>query len=431
MPGEIREQIYTELLHDESSSFFHLLTVNRQISREIQPYIFKRTITFDGQLKLYDWTKRIDKKLLSSVTDVEIKILDIDPERIVGALGERLRRAKISKDTDRKPSSSNDPYLEACEMDVRRVEKTMRLLGNIKSFSLLPITSRDPRPPKRMMASFVSSMRSFLSTLNLVTLMVPDQVLPFIPVNTIRNLEQLHIVCFSFDILPNVIHYAQHLPQLRKLEICRRDGGVIDQHVEQTTQSLAQFSASKVTTRLPKLRELSLCLFNGSLNAPPNLEKIRETLQNALQLIEPCGQTLRVLRILVDETSNLKQSFLSGLDSFLSKSDLSHAELSCQLHLQLKANLSKSLRSFTIRSNTSDIHDLPTWMKRWYVMIKKGWRQHYLDSQLELKEMMYFIPLEYETDDELLEKWKILESLFDEIDVGLRMIRWDPGNHRC
>ncbi|KAL9043486.1 MAG: hypothetical protein Q9214_003332, partial [Letrouitia sp. 1 TL-2023] len=371
IPREVRDQVYNELLHDAPSSLFYLLTVNRRISQEVQPFIFKQNLSFDGQLQLFHWILNVDQDFLPNVVSVEFKLHDIDPEKIVGALGERLRRTKLDRDAENN-SSRNNPYNEACEMEVRRIGRTLRLLENVKSFTLLPMTTRDPRPSRKMMNSFLSFLAGFLSGLPLISLCVPDQIPPFIPVSAIQNIKQLRIVGYSFSDSPCVIEYAEQLPWLRKLEICRRDGEVVDQRTELDRTSMAQSRIAKTSPGFTTLKELTLCLYKGC-SSPENLSRnVQKVLQKAFLALRDNSNALRTLRIFVDSDIELDRSFLIEMSSFLRSSSVVHIEMSCYLTEQLKQNFPRSIRTLEIRYGPGDAHALWEWLDGWEQQAERG-----------------------------------------------------------
>ena len=153
---ELRENIYIHVLRMSSSSLFNLLFVNRQMLREVTPFIFKRPLTFDGQSELFGWLDRTDPQYLRHVVDVRFKLHDIDPDKIVGALGKRLQQANITRASgSRGPDTRDNPYYEACRLDLARIESSFRLLPNIRKLTILACTDRDPQPreynPERLL----------------------------------------------------------------------------------------------------------------------------------------------------------------------------------------------------------------------------------------------------------------------------------------
>lgn len=94
---ELREIVYSQIACDAPSSLVDLLTVNHQLTREVKPFLYRQALTFDGQTELFDWLDEVDHSYLQYVFDVRFKLHDIDPAKIVGALGRRLQQANISR----------------------------------------------------------------------------------------------------------------------------------------------------------------------------------------------------------------------------------------------------------------------------------------------------------------------------------------------
>ncbi|KAI4213233.1 MAG: hypothetical protein LQ351_004179 [Letrouitia transgressa] len=433
IPREIRDQIYSELLHDTPSSLFYLLTVNRRIYQEVQPCIFQQNLSFDGQLQLFDWILNVDHDFLPNVVSVEFKLHDIDPEKIVGALGERLRRTKVDKDAEHN-SPRNNPYIEACEVEVRQIGRTLRLLENLKYFTLLPLTTRDPRPSRKMMNSFLSFLAAFLIGLPLISLCVPDQVLPFIPVSAIQNIKQLRIVGYSFGNSPCIIEYAEKLPWLRKLEVCRRDGEVVDQRTELDRTPIAQSRTTKTSPGFTTLKELTLCLYKG-FSSPENPSRsVQKILQKALLALRDTSDVLRTLRIFVDGDIGLDRSFLIEMLSYLRSSSLVHIEMSCYLAEQLQQNFPSSLRSLEIRYSPRDAQALWQWLDKWEQQAKRGphQSQDFFTDHPSLKDLVLHVQPAQAVDEVFSSTgYGFGKFLVKRADIKMEIKAWDLLHHRC
>ena len=152
---ELRENIYSHLIYDNSSTLFNLLTVNRQLAREVKPFLYRQPLTFDGQPELFGWLSEVDHDYLGHVVDVRFKLHDIDPAKIVGALGRRLQQANISRNSrSRGPDTEDNPYFEACHLDLKRVLRAFQLLPNVRHFTILSSTEGDPEPHHRTMDAY-------------------------------------------------------------------------------------------------------------------------------------------------------------------------------------------------------------------------------------------------------------------------------------
>ncbi|KAL6718288.1 hypothetical protein ACLMJK_004376 [Lecanora helva] len=152
---ELREIVYGHILRDNPSSLTNLLVVNRQLSTEVLPFQFKRHLTFDGQAELFDWLDNVDHEHLHNVVDVRFKLHDIDPSKIVGALGKRLRQSNI-RSTSKSPgaSASDNPYQEACDAEMKKLAEAFKLIPNVRKLTIATTDAGDPQPPQRMLSIF-------------------------------------------------------------------------------------------------------------------------------------------------------------------------------------------------------------------------------------------------------------------------------------
>lgn len=55
IPLELRQEIYSYLVLDSYASLLELVVVNRHVSGEVKPFLYKRPFVFDGQAQLYHW----------------------------------------------------------------------------------------------------------------------------------------------------------------------------------------------------------------------------------------------------------------------------------------------------------------------------------------------------------------------------------------
>ena len=217
IPTELREQVYDAVLHENPSSLYNLALTSRQISREAIPYLFKQSLVFDGQSELHEWLKTVRPSYLHYVTTIQFKLHDIDPEKIVGALGQRLRRTGLSGPSE--PLS--DPYKQACDQELGHLYEAFRMLPKVTHFTILPITRADPRPPYRMLYHFFEMLvRSFP---NLISLTNYEDSLPMGFVTPLHKLRRLNFPGIAPD-PPEVLTKALcELPSLVDLEVYRPD----------------------------------------------------------------------------------------------------------------------------------------------------------------------------------------------------------------
>ena len=152
---ELRENIYAHVLHNHPSSLLDLLAVNRQLSREVKPFLYKLPLTFDGQSPLFDWLSKVDHGYLRHVEEIRFKLHDINPDEIVGALGKKLQNANITRASgSRGPDTPDNPYFEACREDLRRIGAAFRLLPNLRYLTILSASERDSQPHHRTQDAF-------------------------------------------------------------------------------------------------------------------------------------------------------------------------------------------------------------------------------------------------------------------------------------
>ena len=132
-----------------------LLVVNRQLAREVKPFLYKSPLTFDGQSQLFDWLSKVDHDYLRHVEEIRFKLHDINPDEIVGALGKKLQNANITRSSSsRGPDTPDNPYFEACRADLRRVGAAFRLFPNLRYLTILSASERDSQPHHRTLDAF-------------------------------------------------------------------------------------------------------------------------------------------------------------------------------------------------------------------------------------------------------------------------------------
>lgn len=256
IPVELREHIYNELLPYDSSSLFQLLLTSTQITREAKPFIFKQSLVFDGQSELYGWIRRVDRKYLRYVVDIQFKLHDIDPEKIVGALGKRLRQANITAANSARAPEGN-PYDEACDWEIDRLGNAFLLFPNIKHITVLASTDADPRPSYHMLVSFSKLLsRRFPQ---LVTLINQDE---FLPVGCLLGMQNLKRLCFpglSSSSPAEVTAMISGLPNLLHLEFNRLDAdtSTLQDNLYSRIAIRQQCNYAELTRGLPNVESLA------------------------------------------------------------------------------------------------------------------------------------------------------------------------------
>ncbi|KAL9631334.1 MAG: hypothetical protein Q9164_005950, partial [Protoblastenia rupestris] len=217
IPLELREEIYAHFVHDRSTTLLDLLTVNKRLAREVKPFLYKRPLSFDGQCELFNWIGKVDNDCLRHVTDVRFKLLDINPETIVGALGTRLRATNATGDK-RGPETDSNPYYQACFLELKRLQKVFDLLSNVRCFYNVACTTSDPQPPPQMLESFSKLLGHCFPHLR--SLVSEERLFP---IDFVRNKPHLDRLRFPANTESNDADIANVFRRLSdlKLEICR------------------------------------------------------------------------------------------------------------------------------------------------------------------------------------------------------------------
>ncbi|KAL8973945.1 MAG: hypothetical protein Q9197_001816 [Variospora fuerteventurae] len=178
LPAELRERVYNELLHESPSSLSKALTVNRLISEEVRPWLFKQPVTFNGQQHLFRWLSEVETQFLRHVRIVRFRLHDIDIEKICDSFEERLRRTSIQG----RSKEIGHPYGEACRQELEKILAALKRFEKLKSLTILPGQSSTPRPPSDMEKGLLDLIGKHLS---LSTLEVPR------PLDAPRSAQQV------------------------------------------------------------------------------------------------------------------------------------------------------------------------------------------------------------------------------------------------
>ncbi|KAI4249159.1 MAG: hypothetical protein L6R40_000617 [Gallowayella cf. fulva] len=382
IPAELREQVYSELVHDQSSSLSSLLTVNRQISKEVLPWILKRPLVFNGQQCLFEWLSHIDPGYLPNVVNVRLKLHDIDPKKIMGALGERLRRAK-----EQSPHVGRQPYLEACDIEVTKTMNALSQFKKLKSFTLLSNTSADPRPDFCMVATLVTGI---VENFPLVSFQIPQSILNKMNPSSaarhagcpyISQIPNLQITDCDFHAIPGFPRYLPSFPNLRSLEICSADP-------QECFHPVYSSSPLREHTRL---EEFTLCLYHYSNPIPPSGQDTSEPLRRCLNALEENIQQLRTFKVVghhsIDRTSTPMQQFLS----FVQSSSLRHVEAGVSW-APLPDQYPKSVATIAIRFEKQYAR-YGEWLERFQHALDNA-RPTFLAEHPRLKEISFYLPSE-------------------------------------
>ena len=259
---ELRENVYGHLIYDDPSALFNLLTVNRQLAREVKPFLYRQPLTFDGQPELFDWLSEVDHDYLGHVVDVRFKLHDIDPAKIVGALGRRLQQASISRNSrSRGPDTEDNPYFEACHLDLKRVLRAFRQLPNVRHFTILSSTEGDPEPHHRTMDAYSKLLGNCFP--NLCSLTSEEDLFPTDCLVSKPKLRRLRFPATTTTHDNGTASVFRNLA-LKELEICR-----LPHH---TASGAEEYGClTPVLYTLPPLH--SLVIFEAAGAETPNLVK--------------------------------------------------------------------------------------------------------------------------------------------------------------
>ena len=212
LPLEIRQHVYEIMSMTMPDSLPALIQSSRQIHREAQPFLYKQPLIFEGQGDFIEWLRSIDREFLRYVTIIRFKLHDIDPDKIVGALGERLRRARL---TDNPGDNMGNPYDEACDLVVGKLGEVFSHMENVKEFTILECDETDPHPSLRMLVSFADEVaRRFPS---LLTLDVQTDLIPVNFISKFTRLRSLYHPGFSISSPRDAKAVLQNLANLTSL----------------------------------------------------------------------------------------------------------------------------------------------------------------------------------------------------------------------
>ena len=316
IPLELREHIYTDLLDGSPSTLYDLLLTNRQLADEVKPFLYRQPMIFDGQGEFVSWLRSIDRGCLRHVVDLQFKLHDIDPAKIVGALGKRLRQAS--------PDHDDNPYQEACEMEIERLGKCFQHLPNIRSFTILPYETGDARPPYDMLMSFAEMLEDQFP--NLRSLTSYEELLPITFLANYGKLQHLRFTGVSTSTRAEVFRTFRKLPELTDLEVWRPDANIEDDRYEKMSEVIGagRCNIAEVLGALPQLRSFSYREYALSARPSAAFNPVRKSVYESLCVLEKIPG-LRSLQILtnIDLLSRVQEK----LESVISTSrSLRHLE---------------------------------------------------------------------------------------------------------
>lgn len=418
IPLELRENIFSYLVDDESpDGLLQLLLVNRQLFEEARPFLFKRPLIFEGQSELFGWLRRIEFDDLRHVTDLTFQLQDIKPDEIVGALGKRLRQTDGDRANGLQSQSIKDnPYYEACELEVKKIGQAFAMMPNVKKLSIVPCTEGDPRPSHRMLIHFSRMLARCFP--HLETLLSRESSLPINYVSNKPRLKRLQVPSRCPSSSAEVASVFRTLHQVTKLAIygCSSGAAPTVPHTE---------IAAEVLRAVRPLEELTLY--------EPDVKHVGQDVGHEVLVKSPDAickhlRSLNTLKVLIEYTHEIPGAgtILQQLHKLFQHSKFERLELSESLIYMMGPRLPSSITSLVTRldkpsKSDSDlaerIEDLASYFEKVTDNLKLG-----EDSVLpNLEEVV--ILFEPDEDMEELEDSEELaqaESLFDGTDVSLR-----------
>lgn len=377
LPAELRERIYQELLLDQPSSLFNLLTVNRCISTEVRPWILRQPITFDGQQSLFQWLSSADPHFLRYVGSVRLKLHDIDTEQMVASFEERMRRVILhghSKGID-------NPYHEACKWDIAQILIALRRFKNLRSFTALCCTHADPRPSPTITQEF---LRLILEELPLVTLKTPNWTLFNTPARG-NDVGQLQIEDYPLVDSPGFPSYLEAFPKLKALHLSTD----FNRRIQDSRRKIRLISLPSES--IPRLQDLTICLHN--IDEWGSHEKfIHGALErHILALAQQPTTLLKSLRLRCTNWVGRTTSPLQSLIRFLRHSSLEHIDTT-YWWTPFPNDYPASIVTATVRFESS-YHAFPNWLQKFYDAVRSP-RTKFFATHPDLKEVLLYLPPE-------------------------------------
>lgn len=320
IPLEIREHIYGDVLKIMPSTIFDLLLTNSQIANEAKPFLYRQPLIFDGQAELVSWLRNADRAYLRHVVEVHFRLHDIEPVKIVGALGKRLRQASASgasKDTD------DNPYEEACDLEVERLGNCFKHLPNVNRFTILPYSATDARPPYEMLESFADMLADTFP--NLRSLTNHEELLPTTFLSSFKRLKHLQFTGVSTSSRTEVLQTFRSLHELTQLEIWRPDFNIEDKHYAALSgvPEAGRCNVADIAGALPRLQIFSYREYARSARPSAAFNPIRKTVYEILNALQK-NASLRSLEIMtnIDLLSRVQEK----IETFVSSSSLTYIE---------------------------------------------------------------------------------------------------------
>lgn len=123
LPLELREQVYKDVLVSQPNGV-HLLGTCREIYSEAQKFLYRKSLTFQGQQDLYRWLDEDHKNLLVNVQELVLEIRDVDLDVLL--------KAPQDNEAPRSGLRSFGLY----ETDLQRLRSSFVRLPNVESLTI-------------------------------------------------------------------------------------------------------------------------------------------------------------------------------------------------------------------------------------------------------------------------------------------------------
>ena len=411
IPPELREEIYRAVLNTSPLSLFSLLLTNRHISRETKPYLFKQSLVFDGQTELLEWLRTVDHTFLDLVTDIQFKLHDIDPEGIVRALSERLQQAVNSGSSDR---PAKDPYKEACDLELERLEKAFRLLPKVKRFTILATTKADSRPPYRMLCAFSDMLVRCFPNLN--SLSCHEEILPMDFISPLHKLRRLRFPGIAANTPKRATNIIGQLPSLVELEVCRPSPNPAER-VLSVSRAVRRIRCDipGIVRGISALESLAFYEFlSKDHHSEAAQEEMTDAIMDSINALERHKPSLRSLTILID--LDLETWMVKKIARFVKSSCLTYLE-TFDSDFPPLGYLPATIKTIVLRSGLCNVH-FESWLKKLVVMA-----QHYKDNLPNFTEMVIYLNNPVRPSEEKYKGWASKEM--HQLGIQLWWRRWD------
>lgn len=381
LPSEVRDGIYNQLL-DQRSSLFNLLTVSRCISREVQPWLFRLPVIFDGQKSLFRWLSKVDPGFIRYVGTIRLRLHDLDPDQVADAFRERLRRTKIQGHS----KGIGSPYVESVALESFRIRSALGMFTNLRSMTILSHNGTHPLAPHIMTEHLVKNV---LEVTPATILSVPHESLSLFTADTDATIQRLRLTDYALVQSPHLPGYMQSLPMVSDLHLCGEIGNLSRKSSFHRKRSDPDMTHWKSLPRL-RLRKMTICLHDV-----PSDEVYEPSPYGALHrhitAIAQHGTSLNTFRLWCDLWVGHSDPVKAQLASFLKYSSLEHIDTGYWWTPSLH-HYPSTVSTITVRFNT-DHRCFPNWLQRLHDAIDPP-RVRFLAKHPQLKEIMLYLPPE-------------------------------------